>query len=82
MSSGAELLAAARSGDIDDINDLCAINPLEYINYQDECSGNSALHMACANGHLDCVKALMAKGARHLANANGNTPLRTYNHTS
>lgn len=32
---------------------------------------------ACANGHADCVKELLANGARHLPNASGNLPLRT-----
>uniref|UniRef100_M4BPT1 MYND-type domain-containing protein n=1 Tax=Hyaloperonospora arabidopsidis (strain Emoy2) TaxID=559515 RepID=M4BPT1_HYAAE len=36
---------------------------------------NTPLHMACANGHVDCVRELLKHGARHLPNANGNLPL-------
>jgi ankyrin repeat protein len=32
---------------------------------------------ACANGHAECAKELIANGAKHVANASGNTPLRT-----
>ncbi|KAF0685747.1 Aste57867_22355 [Aphanomyces stellatus] len=72
---GAELLAAARCGDTDDIRRLVKTASVETINFQDEYTGNSALHMACANGHLDCVQVLMDHGAKHSGNTSGNTPL-------
>lgn len=36
------------------------------------------LFVACANGHDDCVKELIANGTRHVPNASGNYPLRTF----
>ena len=38
-------------------------------------SGNTALHMACANGHTHACRLLLSRGADHLANSSGNTPL-------
>jgi len=35
----------------------------------------SALHKACANGHDDVIRLLLKRGAQHVTNANGNTPL-------
>ncbi|KAG9412773.1 hypothetical protein AC1031_015670 [Aphanomyces cochlioides] len=74
-SVGAELLAAARGGDVQEVERICATASTEIINYQDEHSGNSALHMACANGHVACAEILLKHGAKHIGNSNGNTPL-------
>ncbi|KDO30179.1 hypothetical protein SPRG_05371 [Saprolegnia parasitica CBS 223.65] len=70
-----DLLAAARCGDVDDVKQLCMSISADDLNYQDEYSGNTALHMACANGHIGCVKLLLAKHPRLLPNLNGNSPL-------
>ena len=45
-----------------------------YINYMDD-RGNTPLHMACANGHLPCIKILLLNDAKHLSNHQGSTPL-------
>lgn len=46
------------------------------INAPSEAGGNTALHMACANGHAAIARLLLARGARADArNASGNTPL-------
>lgn len=74
MDTGAQLLAAARCGDADDVRSLSAVAGA--VDYQDEYTGNTALHMACANGHLASVQILMNSGAKHIPNASGNTPLR------
>lgn len=39
--------------------------------------GSTALHMACANGHIDAVRILLSRRAVHVPNESGNTPLRT-----
>lgn len=40
-------------------------------NHQDA-HGNTALHLSCANGHADVIRALIKAGASHLPNAAGN----------
>ena len=51
---------------IEEATDLASTDP----------SGNTALHMACANGHLDIVKLLLKHGANPNAlNKSKNTPL-------
>ena len=48
------------------------------LNYQDEkLSKNSALHMACANGHAEIIKLLLKQSSikSDLQNDSGNTPL-------
>jgi len=47
-----------------------------YINTTDAKSGSTALHNACANGHVSTVQLLLSQGARHVTNTSGkNTPL-------
>ncbi|RHY39028.1 hypothetical protein DYB38_002092 [Aphanomyces astaci] len=77
---GAQLLAAARVGDVNDLQELCANATVETVNFQDEHSGNTALHMACANGHITSVQLLLSRGAKHVANASGNSPLLQNKH--
>ncbi|ESS30466.1 ankyrin repeat-containing protein [Toxoplasma gondii GAB2-2007-GAL-DOM2] len=45
------------------------------VDLQDPVTGQTALHMAAANGEEEIAKFLIQKGARHLANNMGNTPL-------
>ena len=47
------------------------------VNTKDQTTGNSALHMACANGHTEIVKLLIEHKANHnILNNSKNTPLR------
>ncbi|CAH0473743.1 unnamed protein product [Peronospora belbahrii] len=45
------------------------------LNYIQPETLNTPLHMACGNGHVECVCELLKYEARHLPNANGNLPL-------
>ncbi|KAJ3683822.1 hypothetical protein LUZ60_014049 [Juncus effusus] len=67
------LLEAARYDEIDEIVSLFSIGvPL---NSKDE-QGRTALHMACANGHLAIVNYLISNGADvNVTNLEKNTPL-------
>ncbi len=70
-----ELLECARYGEEDDLADLKRLLEAGVpVDYADD-GGNSGLHKACANGHVDIARALMAAGATHAPNASGNTPL-------
>jgi predicted nicotinamide N-methyase len=70
-----ELLDAARYNDIDVVRALIKCHP-DLLNYQDEKSGNTALHMAAANGHHVVVQLLLSAGAdATVINQAGNTPL-------
>lgn len=70
-----ELLDAARYDDIDVVRAVLQCHP-DLISFQDESTGNSALHMAAANGHEAVVKLLLSQGASvRLENKAGNTPL-------
>lgn len=46
-------------------------------NHQDA-HGNTALHLSCANGHADVIRALIKAGASHLPNAAGNRCARAW----
>nr|CCA17519.1 conserved hypothetical protein [Albugo laibachii Nc14] len=74
-----QVLVSARYGHLDEIKllleDANTERVSDLVNYVDECTGNTPLHMACANGHLDCVQYLLQKEASHIANLNGNYPL-------
>ena len=48
------------------------------MNFQDEFTGNTALHRACANGEIECIKVLKAFNALRVANKNGNYPERKF----
>lgn len=47
------------------------------VNYQDEETGNTALHMSAANGHLHVIKYLVGEKAANvnIQNKMGNTAL-------
>lgn len=77
-----ELIEAARYNDIDVVRAILSCHYTDealfpkLLHYADSTSGNTALHMAGANGHLDVVKLLLAAGVDpNKSNNNGNTPL-------
>lgn len=47
----------------------------ELLNYQDEKTGNTCLHMSCANGHFDLVRFLLEYNCSYIMNNNKNSPL-------
>eukprot|EP00961_Rhodomonas_salina_P165426 2228754-Rhodomonas_salina.1 len=69
----APLAACARFGEYEDMEALLASSSIP-VDFQNE-GGTTALHYACANGHVACVSSLLSRGARPLANRSGNTPL-------
>ena len=74
MTYGEYMLQSARLGDLDAINE-CLVEEVP-VNYQDEEAGNSALHLACANGFKEIVELLLGKGADiNQLNKSKNTPL-------
>ena len=72
-----DLLVCARYGEVLELKELLQCESVRFINDADA-SGNTPLHMACANGHLDCAVLLIHFGAEHRANNAGNYPLRTF----
>lgn len=67
-----EFIQFARYGDIDAIQYYIDHNmDVNYANSE----GNTALHMACANGFVDIVELLLNNGAKSCKNLNGNNPL-------
>eukprot|EP01038_Epipyxis_sp_PR26KG_P015858 gene15858-21491_t len=68
-----ELLLCARYDELEDMLQL--IQTGAEVNHQDTNSGNSALHFAAANGHVQCIKALHKTGGKLLKNSEGNLPL-------
>jgi len=67
-----EFLACARYGELDEM--LAELANGAEVNARGP-GGQTALHMACANGHEAIVKALLERGAdAGAANDNGNTP--------
>lgn len=70
-----ELLDAARYNDIDVVRALLKCHP-GICDFQDSNTGNTALHMASANGHEAVVQLLLSVGANAtITNHAGNTPL-------
>eukprot|EP00038_Savillea_parva_P013687 m.9060 g.9060 ORF g.9060 m.9060 type:complete len:464 (+) comp2590_c0_seq2:119-1510(+) len=67
-----EAIDCARYGEHADLERM--IEARADVNYRGS-GGNTALHMACANGHMECVSLLLKHGARHVGNDSGNTPL-------
>ncbi|KAG2180715.1 hypothetical protein INT44_003722 [Umbelopsis vinacea] len=75
-----DILYCARYGEFDELKN--ANFPAEFFTAADE-TGNTGLHMACANGHLDIVKYVVEKLASldnvtqyiNSQNEQGNTPL-------
>ena len=69
---GDEFLLCARYGECEDMVAFITWGvPVDYVN----ASKSTALHYACANGHLECVQALKHAGALHLPNLSNNYPL-------
>lgn len=69
-----ELILAARYGDKDVVYAILDNTNTDRSCY-DTASGNTPLHMAAANGHLDIVDKLLQANAQHIKNQAGNTPL-------
>ncbi len=68
------LLIAAQIGLTDVIAEL--ISQGSPVNFKNDLTGNSALHEAAAQGHLECVKLLLAHGAQvNITNADLETPI-------
>ncbi|KAL7693599.1 putative Zinc finger, MYND-type, lysine methyltransferase, ankyrin repeat-containing [Plasmopara halstedii] len=74
-----EVLSCARFGDEKELTTL--LQSVEgttrdaLVNYVQPETLNTPLHMACANGHVECVRELLNNGAKHRPNASGNLPL-------
>jgi len=70
----ADLLDAARYGDLEDVQAILKENP-GLVDYQDE-YGSSPLLMAAGNGHCDVIKVLIEHKANiNSSNSSQNTPL-------
>jgi ankyrin repeat protein len=61
MSFEQFLVYQARVGEFDETKEMCDVRgPPVDINYRDDkISKNTALHMACANGHIKIVNLLL-----------------------
>lgn len=66
-----EMISAARFGELDDVRSLLDSG----VDVNTRLFGNTALHMACANGHIDVVELLIERGAQLLYNENDSSPL-------
>lgn len=85
-SSAEDLRYAARAGEVTEAKSIIArykdaAEPLSkllpaVLSATDDLSGNSALHLSCANGHLEIVRLLIVHGAPlDTKNLSGSTPL-------
>ncbi|KAK8818388.1 hypothetical protein WA556_006208 [Blastocystis sp. ATCC 50177/Nand II] len=72
MENLQEFLDAARYDEIDVLKKM--VSEGFNVDSQDE-YGTTALHNACSNGNLDCVKLLVESGCHLLKNDAGNTAL-------
>lgn len=74
----AELIGCSRYGETDAVRAILDKSPgsssSTFVNSADD-SGNTAVHMAAANGHVKTCRLLLSRGANHLPNSSGNTPL-------
>jgi ankyrin repeat protein len=69
------LVYSARIGEYEDVK-FCIEEKID-LETKEETGGNTALHMACANNHIDIVKLLLKHGANpNSTNNSNNTPLR------
>ena len=71
--AGEELLECARYGEADAVRAILEKFP-KIVDASDE-SGSTALHKACANGHVSTASLLIQNGAKLTTNHSGNTPL-------
>ena len=69
----AEALLCARYGETDDL--VALLNLKVDVNHKDVYTLSTCLHYAAANGHLDCIRALVEHKASYSANSSGNFPL-------
>lgn len=72
-----ELMDGCRYNDIDVVRGVLCVYP-QLSSYQEEKTGNTAIHMAAANGHAEVVDLVLRLAPPVLvmtANASGNTPL-------
>ena len=69
-----EWLECARYGEVDAIRALVNRFP-SLLDHVDDKSGNTALHMCAANGHVSVAKLLLSRNHAHKRNLAGNTPL-------
>ncbi|CAG8521032.1 5387_t:CDS:10 [Acaulospora colombiana] len=76
-----DIIVSARYGDLEELQAIMSSHPVEYLLAEDE-FGNTALHMASANGHADVVEyiirtagTLKEKVVANAQNESGNTPL-------
>lgn len=76
MSSGSDLLAAAREGDFKAFETILSQNK-GLINTKDNLSESTAAHLAAANGHADILKLILSENSdlASLPNSSGDTPL-------
>jgi len=73
----ADVMYCARAGELGDLVQLLAQPrhpPIGSV-LSDATSRTTPLHYAAANGHADCVSALLAAGARSTMNSSNNSPL-------
>jgi ankyrin repeat protein len=70
---GNEMLLCARYGEFEDMVAILDENVVP-VDYQND-GLNTALHYVSANGNLECIRELLRRGARSLANSSGITPL-------
>lgn len=76
---GSELRQACRSGDYETactLLETAAGTQKNILNQKDDTSGNTALHMSCANGHVALVQLLLTHGVQvNSVNESASTPL-------
>lgn len=72
LALAAEVLECARYGEDEDLAKYLGdgVTP-DYAGG----GGNTPLHMACANGHVECVRLLISHGAKYANNDSGNSPM-------
>lgn len=72
-----EWLDGARYGDLESLIQIYKDNNIEILVNCKTSTGTTALHMACANGHMDIVKFLLydINNSVNIKNDEGNTPL-------
>lgn len=70
------LCECSRYNDIEGVKDVLSCGVVK-LNYQNEHTKNSALHMACANANIEIIELLLNAGIDvNLQNDSGNTALR------